>query len=58
MEILVLAILTLSLILSGAAYYRSGRKQATAALEQRLNQKIERLGLATRRAADRRGGER
>jgi hypothetical protein len=52
MEILLLCIVVLSLILSCAAYYRNGRKQDTAALEQRLNQKIERLGLVAKHAAD------
>jgi hypothetical protein len=52
MEIVVLCIVVLTLILSCAAYYRSGRKQDLGALEQALNQKIERLGSVTKRAAD------
>lgn len=51
MEILALCILTLSLIISCLAYYRSGRK-ADGAVDQALDQKIERVSSVAKRAAD------
>jgi hypothetical protein len=52
MEILTLSILILALIISCLAYYRSGRKDDIGEVEQTLDQKIERVSLVAKRAAD------
>jgi len=52
MEILALCISVLSLIVSFAAYYRSGGQRDVRALERTINEKIERLNTMAQRAAD------
>ena len=52
MEILALCIAALSLIVSIAAYYRSGRHRDRHALEPTLNEKLERLSVISQRADD------
>lgn len=52
MEILSLLIAVLALMIASAAYYRSGSKKRIHSLECGLNEKIERLGAKTQRAAD------
>jgi hypothetical protein len=52
MENVALTILSLSLIISCLAYYRSGRKNDLGTVERTLDQKIERVSLLAKRAAD------
>jgi hypothetical protein len=52
MDVLALAVAALSLIISMAAYFRSGAKQPMGAAERALNQKLERIGALAQHAAD------
>jgi hypothetical protein len=51
MEIVALVIAVVSLIVAVTAYYRSGDKQDIGAVEQRLDDKIDRLGIVAQNAA-------
>jgi uncharacterized phage infection (PIP) family protein YhgE len=52
MDMLALAVAVLSLIISVAAYCRSGAKQNISAIERALNQKLEQISAIAQRAAD------